>query len=106
MVVFWRYALLCFFLFLLFRDHRDLHVLTHSFPTRRAYDLGAWNLLAGGSPLQRWRWPTGCGNFLGWWVAGWCSSSDWHATRADAPHVRGVMGDGKDRKSTRLNSRH
>src|SRR3546814_19821580 len=48
-----------------------------------------------GSPLQRWRWPTGCGNFLGGWVAGWCSSSDWHATRADAPHVRGVMGDGK-----------
>src|SRR3546814_10160730 len=23
-----------------FRDHRDLHVLTHSFPTRRSSDLG------------------------------------------------------------------
>src|SRR3546814_11572971 len=23
----------------LFRDHRDLHVLTHSVPTRRSYDL-------------------------------------------------------------------
>src|SRR3546814_19769294 len=29
---------LCF-LFLLYGDHRDLHVLTHSFPTRRSSDL-------------------------------------------------------------------
>src|SRR3546814_10652824 len=28
-----------FFFFLLYVDHRDLHVLTHSFPTRRTSDL-------------------------------------------------------------------
>src|SRR3546814_20401970 len=27
------------FFFLWYRDHRDLHVLTHSFPTRRSSDL-------------------------------------------------------------------
>src|SRR3546814_9511742 len=34
-------VLIVFFLlfFLLDRDHRDLHVLTHSFPTRRSSDL-------------------------------------------------------------------
>src|SRR3546814_15603264 len=30
---------ICFFFFLLYGDHRDLHVLTHSFPTRRSSDL-------------------------------------------------------------------
>src|SRR3546814_2330171 len=30
---------LFFFLFELYGDHRDLHVLTHSFPTRRSSDL-------------------------------------------------------------------
>src|SRR3546814_1373721 len=36
------YVLLLFFEFLFFEgdgDHRDLHVLTHSFPTRRSSDL-------------------------------------------------------------------
>src|SRR3546814_14761746 len=28
------------FLFEVYGDHRDLHVLTHSFPTRRSSDLG------------------------------------------------------------------
>src|SRR3546814_13313882 len=32
------YSLSCFF-FELYRDHRDLHVLTHSFPTRRSSEL-------------------------------------------------------------------
>src|SRR3546814_20851447 len=31
--------ILLFFLFKFYGDHRDLHVLTHSFPTRRASDL-------------------------------------------------------------------
>src|SRR3546814_20672223 len=29
----------CFFLSKCYADHRDLHVLTHSFPTRRSSDL-------------------------------------------------------------------
>src|SRR3546814_5349762 len=28
-----------FFFFLVYRDHRELHVLTHAFPTRRSSDL-------------------------------------------------------------------
>src|SRR3546814_12417947 len=30
-----------FFVFYGYGDHRDLHVLTHSFPTRRSSDLGS-----------------------------------------------------------------
>src|SRR3546814_19488899 len=33
------YFFLCFFFFYLYGAHRDLHVLTHSFPTRRSSDL-------------------------------------------------------------------
>src|SRR3546814_5657587 len=32
---------MCVFLFECSGDHRDLHVLTHSFPTRRSSDLGS-----------------------------------------------------------------
>src|SRR3546814_5702124 len=35
--------LLCFFFFYGTGDHRDLHVLTHSFPTRRSSDLSEWS---------------------------------------------------------------
>src|SRR3546814_4657980 len=31
--------MVCFFFFECYCDHRDLHVLTHSFPTRRSSDL-------------------------------------------------------------------
>src|SRR3546814_1622779 len=34
-----------FFFFYCYGDHRDLHVLTHSFPTRRSSDLRAASLL-------------------------------------------------------------
>src|SRR3546814_18875808 len=33
------YYMCIFFFFYLYVDHRDLHVLTHSFPTRRSSDL-------------------------------------------------------------------
>src|SRR3546814_3797464 len=33
------YLFLVFFFFLVYGDHQDLHVLTHSFPTRRSSDL-------------------------------------------------------------------
>src|SRR3546814_18044310 len=38
------------FLFLVYDDHRDLHVLTHSFPTRRSSDLfyASLGAIAGG----------------------------------------------------------
>src|SRR3546814_1709067 len=35
-----------FFFFSLSGDHRDRHVLTHSFPTRRSSDLGGFRALA------------------------------------------------------------
>src|SRR3546814_8552972 len=35
------FALLCLFFFKCYVDHRDLHVLTHSFPTRRSSDLSS-----------------------------------------------------------------
>src|SRR3546814_21048549 len=35
--------------FELYGDHRDLHVLTHSFPTRRSSDLPPWWRYAAGS---------------------------------------------------------
>src|SRR3546814_18177868 len=38
------HTLCCVFFFYLYGDHRDLHLLTHSFPTRRSSDL-----LGGGS---------------------------------------------------------
>src|SRR3546814_1017889 len=38
-VVVTSYNLRCTFFFSLYGDHRDLHVLTHSFPTRRSSDL-------------------------------------------------------------------
>src|SRR3546814_11011802 len=41
-----RFSVFClFFFFSLYADHRDLHVLTHSFPTRRSSDL-PWSLKA------------------------------------------------------------
>src|SRR3546814_9865534 len=51
-------CLVYYFFFYGFGDHRDLHVLTHSFPTRRASDLSAcpashsacWSC----SPRRRW----------------------------------------------------
>src|SRR3546814_13295474 len=39
-------------------DHRDLHVQTHTFPTRRSYDLTAGTkaaLVLGLGALARWR---------------------------------------------------
>src|SRR3546814_1149884 len=38
-------------------DNRDLHVLTHSFPTRRSSDLGDVSTLTSPSPRKRGRTP-------------------------------------------------
>src|SRR3546814_19109684 len=45
--------LICSFSFLWCGDHRDLHVLTHSFPTRRSSDLQA--LVSAYSAISRMR---------------------------------------------------
>src|SRR3546814_4869913 len=47
-----------FFVFVLHGDHRDLHVLTHSFPTRRSSDLSFRSLSRSpaSSPSRRFRW--------------------------------------------------
>src|SRR3546814_11804862 len=36
----------CLFFLSCYGDHRDLHLLTHSFPTRRSSDLPPWIALA------------------------------------------------------------
>src|SRR3546814_18293581 len=36
-----------FFFFYVYGDHRDLHLLTHSFPTRRSSDLVAQRMTVG-----------------------------------------------------------
>src|SRR3546814_12631065 len=41
------------FLFELYDDHRDLHVLTHSFPTRRSSDLAEKQILRALSKMSR-----------------------------------------------------
>src|SRR3546814_4481828 len=38
------------FLFEGYGDHRDLQVLTHSFPTRRSSDLASWSPTVSGAP--------------------------------------------------------
>src|SRR3546814_20296883 len=39
MLISYNYSCLCVFFFEFCGDHLDLHVLTHSFPTRRSSDL-------------------------------------------------------------------
>src|SRR5690606_24104366 len=56
---------------------------------------------AGGSPLQRLALDSGMRQRPDRRVAGPCSPSCVRETRSDAPHVRGVMGDGKCRDTTR-----
>src|SRR3546814_18758747 len=52
---------ICFlFFFKLYGDHRDLHVLTPSFPTRRSSDLKA-EAVAVGAEAARWRREIGGG---------------------------------------------
>src|SRR3546814_3549716 len=47
----WLFGL-CF-VFCGYGDHRDLHVLAHSFPTRRSSDLGSLDAGHRGAPLLR-----------------------------------------------------
>src|SRR3546814_14988085 len=47
---------LCFYCY---RDHRDLHVQTHSFPTRRSSDLLTMNPLLILVSLSFWGWVWG-----------------------------------------------
>src|SRR3546814_1938075 len=44
---------MCFFVFYGYGDHRDLHVLTHSFPTRRSADLGQGDRVGRDRPGRR-----------------------------------------------------
>src|SRR3546814_3712758 len=103
------------FFFYGYGDHRDLHVLTHSFPTRRSSDLflSAANRL--GTPL---------GNVeKDFWVC-WTLDQLYHERSADQPRLLFKGGTSlskahglikrfsedidvtiyRDRKSTRLNS--
>src|SRR3546814_16964997 len=96
------------FFFEVYGDHRDLHVLTHSFPTRRSSDLLRRNPLpefarrhAGGTAERvaetRWRRKAErIRHRLDALVA------QQHVLGVIDPRVRNVA----DRKSTRLNSSH
>src|SRR3546814_20064354 len=89
----WLYSL--YFFFELYGDHLDLHVLTHSFPTRRSSDLAR--------PL---RGPTGEANSLR--LAGrgvFVAISPWNFPLSIfTGQVAAALA--ADRKSTRLNSSH
>src|SRR3546814_13554488 len=73
------------FFFLCYGDHRDLHVLTHSFPTRRSSDLSTSS-----TPI----------------IAP--ASIRCHFPAASGPRQPALskQSDRRDRKSTRLNSSH
>src|SRR3546814_16391975 len=98
--------------FLCFGDHRDLHDLTHSFPTRRSSELlnVHWDKAADGRPKphahvmlsMREVGPDGFGQ----------KERDWNSKEllqelrvSWADHVNTRMAE-LDRKSTRLNSSH
>src|SRR3546814_10962354 len=70
--MFWFFSVFiffCFFFFYGYGDHRDLHVLTHSFPTRRSSDLTmplpqtlgikAWQLEERAGCIFAWHEPEG-----------------------------------------------
>src|SRR3546814_17109255 len=95
-------VLLVSFFFSLYGDHRDLHGLTHSFPTRRSSDRCA--------TLEREHRHDGEQQ---------CHQSDWSGTSYEYPLVplralasaqpapgQEAGGKREDRKSTRLNSSH
>src|SRR3546814_17848021 len=80
-------SLLVFF-FYLYGDHRDLHVLTHSFPTRRSSELDAllpFPRRAGGAVRA------GCARALLWHPA---PRPAWPGDRAPQ-----LSGDGRGRRS-------
>src|SRR3546814_14115044 len=93
-------------LFYGFGDHRDLHVLTHSFPTRRSADrsgvLGAAGALLGAGGDAG----AALGDAVDFAVAAQCAealgiTSVLNAATVEYAKVRQQL----DRKSTRLNSR-
>src|SRR3546814_20299405 len=95
-------VLIFVFVFYGYGDHRDLHVLTHSFPTRRSSDLDerlARPLLAAlaarGDLVVGENQPYSARNGHGY-------SLDQHGAARGLPHVELEI----DRKSTRLNSSH
>src|SRR3546814_4254614 len=116
------------FFFSLYGDHRDLHVLTHSFPTRRSSDLVMLNrneywqiasVIAKGA-AQQWRqqpierFQAKLGKKVGFLtdrvnhIASWDDIKllEVRVDRLPCWHKPGLLLIGDDRKSTRLNSSH
>src|SRR3546814_14795548 len=93
-----------FFFVLCFGDHPDLHVPTHSFPTRRSSDLKRFALLQL-APLSA----SGHRQFLEMLMGGSKLGDDlvqkfYDATEGNPYFTSELVR--SDRKSTRLNSRH
>src|SRR3546814_16940665 len=90
------YGIVCciLFFFELYGDHRDLHVLTHSFPTRRSSDLEIMNDLPTATTLDIVL------------TAGLVLSILEVSRRAIGAIFPTIALAGIDRKSTRLNSSH
>src|SRR3546814_18405106 len=86
--------------------HRDLHVLTHSFPTRRSSDLSQHR----SPPQQRSASAAGICRFLRRNAPSILSSRKrggiCSVSFSPSHSCRSVKGSGTDRKSTRLNSSH
>src|SRR3546814_20384386 len=102
MLSLYSYLFLTFFIVSCSCGHPELHVLTHSFPTRRSSDLGQ----AAASPRAQVVWPATC---LVTWnnVSISLASASPVRSRSITRHIQPVPSrHGVDRKSTRLNSSH
>src|SRR3546814_20741135 len=93
-------------------DHRDLHVLTHSFPTRRSSDLTTWGRYAIGLADASPATPT-ASSYEGYpRVARHTPSAQRTTASGRSPGSRVTVPappsrmTSRDRKSTRLNSIH
>src|SRR3546814_15805303 len=99
---------LCFCGFLFFEgygDHRDLHVLTHSCPTRRSSDLLPRQSALKTSANQRLALSGARLSRAAPLVAG-VGAGAGAEMLAEDPGKGGVRAEAADRKSTRLNSSH
>src|SRR3546814_19734857 len=94
------YCVLCFFV--CYGDHRDLHVLTHSFPTRRSSDLLDQQPLP--KPSTPAAQPSSHENVRG---ADYYTQEELFDDDPTHPEPVAPTAAGRqDRKSTRLNSSH
>src|SRR3546814_21123992 len=102
-----------FFCFYCYGDHRYLHVLTHSFPTRRSSDLFGTGNRSVGADESNLLW-TGDYALVASGIGPWGQSGIDQITNGRQIELNFAIDDdafelaaeSRDRKSTRLNSSH